>query len=231
MKKLIYTGIVCLLSLNIFASDESLYDFKWLDEGEKVYVIQNKEFTKAGSLGINVSVVQSDSSAFQNTSGFVGTISYYPSENWSLDITYKQYENSDSDDLTNLLTQIGGGIKPIIRKINTASLLHVNWIPFYGKLNTFNRVVFFDWGLGLGVGQFETEGNWKTFDQTNIGITYEAETDTGFNFKSFIQFYTQAGITLGLEYNLTGVDTIKDPNGVSQLLYYVDLMASVGYLF
>lgn len=231
MKKTIYLTILICFSLTALAEDKSLYDFKWLDEGEEVYVIQNKEYVKSGRIGIDLSIVDSDSSPFQDTGGFVGSIAYYLAEKWSLDITYKQYSNSDSGDLNNLLNQIGNGIKPIIRKIDTATLLHINWIPFYGKINTFNRIFFFDWGLGFGFGQFETQGNWQTFDVTNIGLTYEKDTDTGFNFRSFAKFYTRNNITMGFEYNLTGVDTIKDPNGKRAILYFADILGTVGYMF
>ena len=42
---------------SVFADEKSLYDFKWLDEDEKVYVIQNKEYVKSGSFGIDLSLI------------------------------------------------------------------------------------------------------------------------------------------------------------------------------
>ncbi|MAZ49369.1 MAG: hypothetical protein CME65_12480 [Halobacteriovoraceae bacterium] len=233
MKRPLYSSLICCLiaiSSISLADDKSLYDFKWLDEGEKVYVIQNKEYVKAGRIGIDLSLIDSDSSPFQDTTGFVGSLTYYISETLSLDITYKQYNNEDSGDLSNLLNQIGDGVVPIIRKINTAALVHINWIPFYGKINTFNQIFFFDWGVGFGVGQFQTEGNWETFDQ-DVGLKYTTDQDTGFNLRSFAKFYTRNNLTFGIEYNLTGVDTIKDPQGKSAYLYFADIMASVGYIF
>lgn len=231
MKNFTYFIFLLFFSLNILADDKSLYDFKWLDDGEKVYVIQNKEYIKAGSLGIDLSIVDSDSSPFQDTTGFVGAITYYFSEKWSVDVTYKQYQNEDNGDLTNLLKALVTDVKPIIRKIDTATLIHFNWIPFYGKINTFNRIFFFDWGLGIGIGQFDTQGNWKTFDETNKKLTFEQDRDSGFNFRSFVKFYSRSNITMGFEYNLTGVNTIKDPNGKEDVLYFADIMATVGYIF
>jgi outer membrane beta-barrel protein len=215
-----------------YADENSLYDFKWLDEGEKVYVIQNKEHTKAGGIGIDFSFADSQSSPYQDTVGMIFGITYYFSETWSMDITYKKYNNTDSTDLKNLLNVLGSNqVKPIIRKIDSATLLHLNWIPFYGKVNTFNRIFFFDWGFGLGVGQFETQGNWQTFSILNKSITFEKENDSGFNFRSFVKFYAKANLTMGFEYNLTGVETIRDPSGTKEILYYNDIIASVGYLF
>lgn len=233
MKRPIYSSIVLclfLLTKTVIADDKSLYDFKWLDEGEKVYVIQNKEYIKSGRFGIDLSLVDSDSSPFQDTTGFTGSLTYYFSEAFSIDVTFKQYSNEDSGDLSNLLNQIGDGVVPIIRKVNSATLVHLNWIPFYGKINTFNRIFFFDWGVGVGVGQFNTEGNWETFDQ-NEGLVFSQDQDNGFNLRSFAKFYGGDHFTFGIEYNLTGIDTIKDPEGKSAYLFFADIMGSVGYIF
>lgn len=235
MKKL-FLALAPLFSLNffspnLFAADKSLYDFKWLDEGETVYVVQNKEYIKAKSFSLDLSYLTSDSSPYQDTTGFSATITYYLTENFSLDYTYKSYNNEDNSDLDNLREATTPSVKPIIRKIDSAQLIHFNWIPFYGKINTFNRIFFFDWGLGLGVGSFETQGNYKTFSQSNIPLTYEKSTDSGFNIRSYFKFFTKAHMTFGFEYNLSGVNTIKDPDGKEELLWYTDILATVGYLF
>lgn len=234
MEKLSHYSITLLLLVitgNLYANSDSIYEFKWLDEGEKVYVIQNKEHVKSGGLGVDFSIIDSDSSPYQDTTGFAFALTYYFSENWSVDATYKQYSNSDSADLTNLISANTSGIKPIIRKVNAAKLLHINWIPFYGKINTFNKIFFFDWGLGVGLGQFDTQGNYQTFKQTNIDITFIDEVDSGYSFRSFVKFYSRSGYTMGFEYNLVGIDTIKDPDGAKSIHYYTDIMATVGYIF
>ena len=224
--------LVSFLSFNILAAEKSPYQFKWLDDDETVYVLQNKEHIKAHNFGVDLSYATSDASPYQETSGLFLALTYYISENWSVDFTYKKYFNEDSTDLSNLVNAYkADDVKPIIRRINSAMLFHINWIPFYGKINTFNEILFFDWGLGFGVGQFETQGNYKTFLIKNKNITYVDETDTGFNLKSYVKFYTRSRVTMGFEYNLMGVDTIKDPQGKSDIHYYTDIMATVGYLF
>lgn len=234
MKKLatliviIHSTLVASLS---FASENSLYEFKWLDEDEKVYVIQNKEHVKSGHLGIDFSYIDSNSSPYQDTTGFSLTLVYYLSENWSLDLTYKQYSNSNSADLENLLNAYSNEVKPLIRRVDTAKLLHINWIPFYGKINTFNKIFFFDWGLGLGFGQFDTAGNYKTFKQKNLSITLVEEQDTGFNFRSFVKFYLGENLTMGFEYNLSGVQTILKEDESKEVLYFNDIIGTIGYLF
>ena len=128
-------------------------------------------------------------------------------------------------------TAQGNQIKPLIRKVDAAKLVHINWIPFYGKINTFNKILFFDWGIGLGVGQFDTAGNYQTFLQKNISITFVEEQDTGFNFRSFFKFYIGKSFTMGFEYNLTGVQTILKQDETKEILYFNDIIGTIGYLF
>ena len=229
---LIFFQLVFLSSI-VLANDNSLYEFKWLDEGEKVYVIQNKEHIKAGGFGVDLSVVDSNSSPYQDTNGFIIGFTYYFTEKWSMDFTYKKYNNENSADLNNLiaLTEASNEVKPLVRRIDTAKLIHVNWIPFYGKINTFNKIFFFDWGVGFGVGQFDTAGNYETFDDPSKSFALKEESDTGFNFRSFVKFYTKSSWTMGFEYNLSGVQTIKSEEGNEEILLYNDIMATVGMIF
>jgi outer membrane beta-barrel protein len=231
MKNLTISFILIISTQIAIAAESSLYDFKWLDDNEKVYVIQNKEHIKAGGLGFDLSLMDSNSSPYQDTFGFSAALTYYFSENWSIDFTYKQYSNEDSADLENLVKAYNSEVKPLIRRIDAAKLIHINWIPFYGKVNTFNKIFFFDWGFGLGMGQFDTAGNYETFNDQSKSITFKEEVDTGFNLKSYVKFFTLSGMTLGFEYNLTGVSTIRNKEGTKETLYFNDVMASVGYIF
>ncbi len=231
MKKIRILFIILFTTLTSFANESTLYDFKWLDEGEKVYVIQNKEHVKAGGLGIDFSIIDSNSSPYQDTTGMLFALTYYFSENWSIDFTYKKYNNSNSADLENLLEVLDNQTKPLIRRVDAAKLIHINWIPFYGKINTFNKIFFFDWGVGFGIGQFDTAGNYETFDDPAVSFTLKEESDTGFNFRSYVKFYTRSNWTMGFEYNLSGVSTIKSDAEKKEMLYFTDIMGTVGYIF
>jgi hypothetical protein len=223
--------LLSLFTTKSYSDDSSLYEFKWLDEGETVYVIQNKEHVKANSLGIDFSFIDSNSSPYQDSSGFLAAFTYYFSERWSMDFTFKQYNNADSDDLTNLLSADTNQVKPLVRRIDGAKIIHLNWIPFYGKINTFNKIFFFDWGLGAGFGQFNYSVNNETFLKKTIKFNLVEQTDTGFNFRSFLKFYTRSSMTMGFEYNLSGVNTIKSADGAKEILFYNDIMGTIGYIF
>ena len=106
MKKIRILFIILFTTLTSFANESTLYDFKWLDEGEKVYVIQNKEHVKAGGLGIDFSIIDSNSSPYQDTTGMLFALTYYFSENWSIDFTYKKYNNSKCSQTVTFRCQI-----------------------------------------------------------------------------------------------------------------------------
>jgi outer membrane beta-barrel protein len=222
--------IIMVMTAGAYASDEDLYKFNWLDEDEIVYVLQNKEYPKDNRLGVDFSVYDSASSTYQNTMGFGLSLIYNFSETFSMDVTYKAYNNENNQDLKNLQNQ-GSGIKPLIRKVETATLVHLNWIPFYGKVNAFNSIIYLDWGVGLGGGSFDTRTNYPTFEDTNVPITYIGESVTGFNAKTYIRFYTSKSFNFGLQYDLSGFNAIIDSQGTEGLIMYDDLSFFIGYLF
>ena len=193
MTRIFFTTLLFLLTTNAIANDKSFYGFKWLDDDETVYVIQNKEYPKAKRIGVDLSYVNSDSTAYQNTSGLVAALTYYFSEDYSLDLTYKMYTNSNNRDIDSLLNQ--NSIKPLVRVVDTATLVHFNWIPFYGKLNMLNKILYMDWGIGIGFGQFTTQSNYKTFEDKDVAFSLEPEDNVGITLEHFSNFmYLENGI-------------------------------------
>jgi len=230
MKNLIL--LMCLICVNVaFAKKDSLYSFKWLDDGEKVFVIQNQEYTKSGKFSIDVQIIDSEGSAFQDTLGVGLVANFFFNENWGIDVSYKHYLNDNNQDLTNLLEYPTQAIKPLVSKVDSVISAHLLWTPFYGKINTFNKIHYFDWGLGLGVGQFTISSNYKTFNQSNKNLTFTSETAIGFDFKSFFKFYATENINIGIEYHLSGVSTITQNDGSTSLLTFNDILASIGWVF
>jgi outer membrane beta-barrel protein len=230
MKGIIIAIFGLIISVQTYASKEDLYKFNWLDEDEVVYVLQNKEFPKDGRVGMDLFLYDSASSTYQSTLGFGLAISYSFSESWGIDVTYKSYSNSNNTDLENLLG-LGDGTKPLIRKVDSAQLFHINWTPFYGKVNAFNQIFYLDWGIGIGGGQYATQTNYKTFEDKNVPLTFFEEGVAGFNFKTFFRFYTSESFNFGLQYELAGFSAIIDSAGTEDFVMYNDLSFFMGYLF
>ena len=104
-------------------------------------------------------------------------------------------------------------------------------IIFYGKMNTFNSIYFFDFGVGLGAGQYKTRSNWETFQDTTLTTVYNKESNLGFNLKSFFKIYLSPHVNFGLEYDYSGVKGIVNVQKKEEIIYFTDLMLSVGFLF
>jgi outer membrane beta-barrel protein len=223
--------LVTIFSQLLIAGEDSVYKFNWLDNDEEIFIIQNKEYIKSGRVSIDGVLINNESSPYQDTLGFAASLSYYFNEEWSIDYTYKSYSNTESKDYTNLVSAYDSSVKPLVSKVESAQILHINWVPFYGKLNTFNKIIFFDWGVGLGAGTFQTASNWQTFDDPTVALTFESASDSGFNFKTFFRFHLTEHMSFGIQYDVSRIETIRNPAGTKDTLTFSELAFFLGYIF
>src|SRR5690606_17469085 len=114
------------------------------------------------------------SNEFQDTNGIQLKGGYYFHEEWAVELQYMQYSNSDNSAYKNI--QIINQSEPFVRRFKNDKSIYLIWSPFYGKINTFNKIVYFDWSLGVGIGQATTENNLKSVTDTNAPSAYEEET-------------------------------------------------------
>lgn len=75
----------------------------------------------------------------------------------------------------------------------------VVWAPFYGKINTFNKIFYFDWSFGLGVGKFESESNAKSVSTPSQANTYRKESYTTIVTKTKLRFHATKNFHIDLE--------------------------------
>lgn len=222
-----------LVSKNTHAGEKSLYDFLWLDPDKKVYVLQNKLYKKEHTFYADVGYLTNFTSKFQDTRGFNLKGGFYISEEWGLEVFYNKYSNSDNDDWKNV-RQINGA-DPFVRRLNSSAGAMVVWSPFYGKINTFNQIFYFDWSFGLGVAKIDGESNRKTVDDTNLKSTYDKESYTAAVWKTQVKFHLRENVHLGVEwmqhhYNAKGPNR-NGKEASAQLRNNQDLIISVGFSF
>lgn len=150
-----------LISSVALANEKSVYDFSWLDKDKEIYVLQNRKFRKDGRLYVALTGVKTLSGAFENSMGGHFRAGFFFNEDWGFEFTYGQYSNSKNDVNKGVREQ---GTIPYVR--STKSLMGglVWWSPFYGKLNTFNEIFYFDWMFGLGAAQVQSEDNRREFN-------------------------------------------------------------------
>ena len=212
MLKLMLASLMCMYALSTKAGEESTYDFLWLDPDKAVYVLQNKIHKKENSIYMDVGYLMNLTSSFQNTTGVAVKAGYYFHEEWAVEALYLGYQNSNNDNFNNVQL-LNGGV-PFVRRPTSTLGAGIVWSPFYGKINTFNSIVYFDWSFGAGYAQVRTQSNLKSVTSSSAQNTYDNETNSGAYLKSAVKFHLNQNWHVGVEWVGTyyRAPTAKNPN-------------------
>lgn len=225
----------CLLVLfipfihRVSAAEDSLYDFLWLDPDKSVYVLQKKLYRKAKHFSLGASFINSMGEEFTDTYGVDIKGDYFLNETWGVEVFYTKYTNSKNDNYRNVDVSLGG--VPFVRRATQAIGAMALWSPFYGKVNTFNKIFYFDWQFGLGLASLSTESNKNSvgssvdnYDdkQSFVALAYK----TDFRFHVSKRSYVSLGVR-NFSYQAEG------PNQRSQKKWrdHWDLLLGYGYKF
>ncbi|MFP5387050.1 MAG: outer membrane beta-barrel domain-containing protein [Bacteriovoracia bacterium] len=227
---LLALALMLMLTIKTYAGEESLYDFLWLDPDKKVYVLQNKLYKKEQSFYFDVGYVSNFTSKFQDTKGFALRGGYFIHEEWGLELFYQQYSNSNNDDFRNV--RLINEAEPFIRRPKSTYGAAVVWSPFYGKINTFNKIFYFDWSFAAGYAQVNTDSNIKTVRQNGAKNKYETEVYNGAVLKTNLKFHLRENLHLGVEYMNTYymAPGPQNPNS-DKLRTNTDIIFSVGFSY
>jgi outer membrane beta-barrel protein len=221
--------LVLIFSVKTFAGEKDLYDFLWLDPDKSVFVLQNKVHPKVNSIYLDIGYVTSTSSTFQDTTGGQLQFGYFFTEQFAIEanyITYSNVNNSAHDGV-----QIVAGLAPFVRRPISSASLFLIYSPFYGKINTFNRIFYFDWAFGIGSGQYKMESNIDTAESKTEN-TFKTENYTPIQLKTNFKVHINKSLHIGVEYLNTNFQagTPKD-KGASKWTQSNDLIISVGVSF
>lgn len=181
------------------AEEKDLYKFLWLDPDKSVYVLQNKAYPKRGTTYMELGFLSHLSNEYQDTTGGQAKIGHFLNEEWALELNYKLYSNSDNDALTNIRNI--NQTEPFIRRpLSTTSFL-VTWSPFYGKINTFNKIFYFDWHFSGGVSLINSESNADTVADPNKTSEFKKENYVGPTAKTGVRFHITKGFHINIDYS------------------------------
>jgi outer membrane beta-barrel protein len=215
------------------ADEKDLYDFMWLDPDKKVYVLQNKVHKKANTVYANIGYGTGLSSNFQDTSMVHTNAGYFFTEELGIELMYTKYSNSDNDALVNL-KKLNGAI-PFIRQTESNMGVLAKWSPFYGKINTFNKIFYFDWSFGLGIGKLNTKSNATSVANPLQANTYSGEKYTSVIAKTGISLHATKNIHIGADlimnnYKAPG-PTINSNAPTSKMRSNMDAVITIGVSF
>lgn len=192
--------LILLMTANLVqAGEKDLYDFLWLDPDKSVYVLQNKIYPKDNSLYVDMGYINGLSNDFQDTAGAQVKAGYYFKEEWAVELSYSTYSYQNNSTYESI--KVINGAEPFIRRVNNNTALYLIWSPFYGKINTFNKIFYFDWSFGAGVGQMNSESNLKSVTNPALPNQFNTETYNPIMLKTNLKFHLNRRIHLGLEFN------------------------------
>lgn len=171
--KNLFIMFLSMLSLSSIAAENSVYDFSWLDQDKEIYVLQNRKYRKDNSLYLSLLGGATTSGAFVDATTYQGRIGYFFTENFGVELLYAKNiskTNSTFSDISRIANTY-------YRKIESYTGGMGLWSPFYAKINTFNKVIYFDWIFGLGAARLADKNNrGKLINPTDDRLTDETHT-------------------------------------------------------
>jgi outer membrane beta-barrel protein len=172
---LLFSFLVCSM---VIASERSLYEFSWLDKDKEIYVLQNRRYRKAGNAYVGALGAKTISGAFIDAYGGSVRGGYFFKEDWGIEAVFGKSSGKENDAAKGVEQQQA---EAFFRKVDTYMGAMAMWSPFYSKINTFNKVFYYDWMFGLGLasvkfldnrGEFETPENKSLTSVNAMGIIW-----------------------------------------------------------
>lgn len=233
IKKISYSlgfALSCTFSQQVFGSEQSVYDFLWLDPDKKVYVLQNKIHKKEKTNYFNVGIGKTINSDYQTTRSYVLQAGHYFHEEWGVELLYIDYNNKPNTAYQNL-QQVNTSY-PFIRRLKQSYGAMAVWAPFYGKVNTFNKIIYFDWMFGAGLTQIEAENNRDSFSARAQENIYKSERLNAAALKTKFQVHATKNLHLNLEILNQHYRAPAATNpATKELNTNTDVIISVGFSF
>lgn len=191
--------IIILIFPTVGLAENELYDFSWMDKGRKIYILQNKVYEKKGTSYANMGFLIGPNSSYRDSKGVQLTLGFYMGESWIIEGFYHLYFGQDNED-SKKLKEINNTI-PFVRRLKSKAGGMLLWSPFYGKINLFNSILYFDWSLGIGGGLLSAEDNAKTVAFRQVADKYEEESYKSFMAKTALKVYISKRYHVNLEYH------------------------------
>lgn len=233
--KFIVSLICTLCSFGIIASETSVYDFSWLDKDKEVYVLQNRKFRKNKKLYVGGLYGRQVNGAFIDSSEFSLHGGFFFREDWGVEVGYTTASGATNKTHDGVNEQ---GSEAFYRKVDTSMNALVVWAPFYAKINTFNKIFYYDWMFGAGLANVTTLDNREEFGTSGTSDTLTEETNTApmwmTNFRFYITENWSAEMRVeGLHINadVATQDEGNNESTESRWTHYYDFNVGLNYTF
>lgn len=234
MKKIKYFFILFIflnfIMLSLQAGESSVYDFSWLDKDKQVYVLQNRKFTKKDDFYGSFLLGMSTSGAFINSYAIQGRLGYFFQEEWGAELVFSKNQFATNKNYDSV--KADAGAIPFYRAVSFYMGSMLLWSPFYGKVNTFKKIVYFDWILGLGLASI-TDQNDRDSVVAGAERDLQSESHLGLMWETGLRFFLNEHWSLRLDFTALHYSAEKANvrSNASQLYSNFDLTMGAAYTF
>ncbi|MGZ3687730.1 MAG: hypothetical protein ACXVBW_05490, partial [Bdellovibrionota bacterium] len=160
------------------ANKDDEYNFNWLDPDKKIYVLQNRKYTKALRFMPSIMGGFGFSNPIESSYNLEGRGAFFINEQFGFEGFYQGTFNT-TNALIGQINTAAPSLHPVVRTINGRTGGLFMWVPWYSKINIFNAILYFDWYFAGGAGaMFSTVTNGAAGDgsvvtQTNFAGYFE----------------------------------------------------------
>ncbi len=212
---------------NQYSGTDDEYQFSWLDPDKQIYVLQNRKYRKAKTLGLFVSGGLNLNNPYRTSYGGIFRGSYFFTEQLGAEVFFAANSTSDNTTLTAL--KKATSVLPFVRDIRYYYGANAAWVPWYAKMNFFNSIIYFDWFLNLGLAgmQTATDRNTRSF----LPPAYRYEVLVGLYYGTGMNFFLSKHFSLRFELLGLAFSALNSDGQSNRLFFNNDLALGVGYRF
>ncbi|MBY0470654.1 outer membrane beta-barrel domain-containing protein [bacterium] len=176
------------------------YNFNWLDPDKKIYVLQNRKYTKANKVLLSGFIGTNVSAPFRTSYSFEPRFAYYFNEMFGIETFYALSTNAENSTFQALKTANPTSL-PVVREIRAKYGIMLHYVPWYAKINVFNQVLYFDWYLAGGVGTVQAARDTRT--SAAAASVYENENYFSFFWSTGHQYHLSRTFVVRLDFSGT----------------------------
>lgn len=210
-----------------YASENSVYDFTWLDKDKEIYVLQNRKFRKKGKVQVSASFGMTNARAYVDGTAIQLRANYFFKEDYGIELLYSKNDGDFNDLAEKVRAQDAIPFTRIVDGYKGASFV---WSPFYSKINLFDQILYYDWMFSAGYYTIDSSDNRKEFTVNGASRALTSETSSGFQIGTTFLFHITQSIGIRLDITQLRFEAdFYDKNNNSEKFWFKNTDITVGF--
>lgn len=144
----------------------------WAAKDDDFSVVQNRKYTKAGRVYLDLSAGIPFNDPFATGSLTSAQLGYFFNERWGVDFNYTKGNLKDNDAVDQFINRYG--VTPDRNNYDSSKMLSVTYVPLYAKMSFLDSsIIYFDMGFSLGLGTTDYIIKQQEGDAHKSAFTYQ----------------------------------------------------------